>query len=60
MGFACLIKKIELFVKETTNKAIVKIQNLNQSRFENHIPTKGFSLLSKGTFITTSKTYACN
>ena len=57
MGFACLIKKIELFVKETTNKAI---QNLNQSKFENHIPTKGFSLLSKGTFITTSKTYACN
>ena len=54
MGFAFSIKKIQPFMnEEPTNKAIA---TFCQSKFENHIPTKSFSLLSTGTFITTSKT----
>ena len=42
--------------EETTRKEIVKFC---RSKFENHTPTKSFSVLSTNTFITTSKTYAC-
>ena len=43
--------------EEPKNKVIVKFF---QSKFENDILTKYFSLLSTDTFITTSKNYACN
>ena len=43
--------------EKTTNKTIAKSF---QAKFENHIATKSFDLLSTDIFTALSKTFACN